>query len=63
MRANGIVVAEILHFKNINILLNTGFGFSHVITRTTIIRIAKFSKKPISVNCYKYLKISPCLTL
>jgi hypothetical protein len=41
MRANGIVVPEILHFKNI--MLNTGIGFSHVITRTTIIRLAKFS--------------------
>ncbi len=47
MRANGIVVPEILHFKYI--MLNTGIGSSHVITRKTLIRIAKISKKPISV--------------
>ena len=40
MRANGTVVPEILHFENI--MLNTGIGFSHVITRTTLIRIAIF---------------------
>ena len=40
MRANGTVVTEILHFENI--MLNTGIGFSHVITKTTLIRITIF---------------------
>ena len=40
IRANGTVVTEILHFENI--MLNTGIGFSHVITRTTLIRITIF---------------------
>jgi hypothetical protein len=53
MRANGTVVPEILHFKSI--MLNTGIGFSHVITRTTLIRYPdrKILKK--THICYKYL--------
>ena len=47
MRANGTVVPEILHVENI--MLNTGIGFSYVITRTTFTRIAKFYTKNISV--------------
>ena len=47
MRANGTVVPEILHVENI--MLNTGIGFSYVITRTTFTRIAKFYRKNISV--------------
>ena len=47
MRANGTVVTEILHFENI--MLNTGIGFSHVITKTTLIRITIFYRKNISV--------------